>query len=281
MTDSLERGARGAADSHAVGEHDLGHRSAQQSTDIVGRFLAARRQAAPEVATFLAAAAIAATSALAPSNAHAQAVARAERTSATERAFHGNTSFPDPPASGKAPRSVLLDLTGNTMVWLDADGAATNAPEDFALAYDAPVKVVGSYAARYPMHDRVLAAAMAAETTRVMLSRNRESSLLQVQLIRGAPGDPQGFPHSPGQPLNPASGEPHAVRGAHPVAPPPVSSAPRRSSADVVIERAASMPDRVVTGEANSAIAQVESALRSDIHAAVTRAIGKVIRPRR
>ena len=108
--------------------------------------------------------------------------------------YRSNRDIEEPGSSGLPPVIAQLDLTDNTLVWLDEAGNPTYAPE--RLPQQPIVRVVGSSEERYTQAETAEErAALMGEPTRVLLSKNSQvlDEAMVIQL-RGAPGDPRGFP---------------------------------------------------------------------------------------
>lgn len=109
--------------------------------------------------------------------------------------YPSNEEVEEPEPSGEPPMMVEVNLTQNTMVWLDASGRPTQAPDE--LPEDDPiVRFTGDLDERYARAEsEEERAALISEPTRVLLSNNPEA-LDEAMVIqaRGAPGDPRGFP---------------------------------------------------------------------------------------
>lgn len=109
-----------------------------------------------------------------------------------------NASLPSPDLdAGADAHSAILDLTENTLLWLDESGVATYPPATIndvnAIYRDGRIQVTGSYEARYKDAVGEELDRLQGEPTRVFGAPNERVAAAMVTEVRGAPGDPRGF----------------------------------------------------------------------------------------
>lgn len=105
-----------------------------------------------------------------------------------------NLDLPSPVLSGGAPVRMRLDLTNNTLVWLDDSGRPTHPPEsDIRWTIPVvPIDTIGSLAERYAGVSATRRRALMAEPTRLLGVWDEALTRMTTLHVRGSIGDPEG-----------------------------------------------------------------------------------------